>query len=400
MQRRIPYLTLSGLLAVFLTGAGCGKPPAGAGAGAAGARPAAAVTVNQPAQREVVEWDTYPGRLDAVESVEVRARVSGYLQSINFKDGAEVKKGDLLFVIDPRQYQAELERSEADLRMALTRFELASNDFNRAERLLKSKAISEEEADSRNKSQREAAAAIQSATAMTQMAKLNSEYTRLTAPINGRIGRKLITEGNLVNGNQGQATLLTTIVSVDPVYCYFDADETSVLKYQQLAREGRRESLRDGKVVCELELANETGFPHKGVMDFVDNRIDPATGTLRVRGVFDNPAPGRVLQPGFFARVRVPGSGKYPALLVPDLAVGTDQGQKFVYVVDEKNTVEYRSVKLGPIIDGLRVVREGLKTNDWVIVNGLMSVRPGVPVNPTRAVIGESAPPAAPAGKP
>ena len=399
MQRRIIYQTLGGLLTVLLLGAGCGKPPAGPGA--AGARPPAAVTVNQPAQREVVEWDTYPGRLDAVESVEVRARVSGYLQSINFKDGAEVKKGDLLFVIDPRQYQAELEHSEAELRMALTRFELASNDLSRAERLLKSKAISEEEADSRSKAQREAAAAIQSATAMTQMARLNTEYTRITAPIDGRIGRKLITEGNLVNGNQGQATLLTTIVSVDPVYCYFDADESSVLKYQQLARDGRRESLRDGKVVCELELANETGFPHKGVMDFVDNRIDPATGTLRVRGVFDNPGPGRVLQPGFFARIRVPGSGKYPALLVPDLAVGTDQGQKFVYVVDAKNTVEYRSVKLGPIIDGLRVVREGLKTNDWVIVNGLMSVRPGVPVNPTRAVIGESAPAAAaPAGKP
>jgi RND family efflux transporter MFP subunit len=355
------------------------------------APPPPTVTVNQPAQREVIEWDEYPGRLDAVDMVEVRARVSGYLESVHFKDGAEVKKGDLLFVIDPRQYQADLDRAKADLAQAESHYELTSNEQDRAERLLKTKTISAEEADARSDGKREAEAAIQSARAMLETAKLNMEYTHITAPIDGRIGRKLMTEGNLVNGNQGQSTLLTTIVSMDPLYCYFDADEQSILKYQQLAREGKGDSLRDGKIECELELANETGFPHHGVLDFVDNRIDPATGTLRVRGVFPNPAPDRLLQPGFFARVRVPGSGKYNALLVPDLAIGTDQGQKFVFVVNDKNMVEYRTVKLGPVVDGLRVVREGIQSNDWVVVNGLMSVRPGAPVNPTRAAIGATA---------
>ncbi len=325
--------------------------------------------------------------------VEVRARVSGYLQSIHFTDGAEVKKGDLLFVIDPRPYQAELDRSEADLNQAQTRLELAVNELGRAERLLKSKAISEEEADSRSKGKREAEAAIQSARASLEMARLNMEYTHVAAPISGRIGRKLITEGNLVNGSQGQSTLLTTIVSQDPMYCYFDADEHSILKYQQMAREGKGESIRDGKVVCELELANETGFPHKGVLDFVDNRVDPATGTLRVRGVFPNPAPDRLLQAGYFARVRVPGSGRYTALLLPDAAIGTDQGQKYVYAVNDQDIVEYKLVKLGPVIDGLRVIREGVQSTNWVMVNGLMSVRPGAKVIPTR---GSAAPSATP----
>jgi RND family efflux transporter MFP subunit len=179
--------------------------------------------------------------------------------------------------------------------------------------------------------------------------------------------------------------MLTTIVSLDPIYCYFDAPEPSVLKYLQLAREGKGDNIRDGRVVCELELANETGFPHKGVLDFVDNRVDPGTGTLRVRGILSNPGPDRILQPGYFARLRVPGSAKYPALMIPDQAVGTDQGQKFIYVVNDQDAVEYRTVKLGPLIEGLRVVREGLKPKDWVVINGLMSVRPGAKVKPDRA---------------
>lgn len=384
MTNKTKFQVLGSVVLLCLLSAGCQKPTQTA-------PPPPAVTVNQPAQREVTEWDEYPGRLDAVDMVEVRARVSGYLESVHFKDGAEVKKGDLLFVIDPRQYQADLDRAKADLTQAESHYELASNEQDRAERLLKTKTISAEEADARSDGKREAQAAIQSARAVLETAKLNMEYTHITAPIDGRIGRKLMTEGNLVNGNQGQSTLLTTIVSMDPLYCYFDADEQSILKYQQLAREGKGDSLRDGKIEAELELANETGFPHHGVLDFVDNRVDPATGTLRVRGVFPNPAPDRVLQPGFFARIRVPGSGKYNALLVPDLAIGTDQGQKFVFVVNDKNMVEYRTVKLGPIVDGLRVVRDGVKSNDWVIVNGLMSVRPGAPVNPTRAAIGSTA---------
>jgi RND family efflux transporter MFP subunit len=342
--------------------------------------PTAAVTVSQPAEREVFEWDEYSGRLDAVDSVELRARVSGYLQSVNFKDGADVKKGDLLFVIDPRPYQADLDRALADLAQAQSRLDLASNELARAQRLIESKTISVEEADTRVKNKTEADAALQSARAGVETAKLNLEYTHITAPIAGRTSRRLMTEGNLINSSQ--SPVLTTIVSLDPIYCYFDADERSVLKYQQLAREGKRDNIRDGKVICELELANETGYPHKGTLDFVDNRIDPATGTLKVRAIFPNAE--RILQPGFFARVRVPGTGKYPALLIPDQAVGTDQDKKSVMVVTEENKAEYRVVKLGPMIDGLRVVREGLKPKEWVIVNGLMMVRQGAPVTATR----------------
>jgi multidrug efflux system membrane fusion protein len=361
---------------------GCQKSAPGP---AGGPPPPPPVTVNQPTLKEVVEWDQYQGRVEAVDSVEVRARVNGYLQSVNFKDGDEVKQGDLLFVIDRRPYQAELDRAEADLLQARTRFELASNDMARAGRLLKAKAISEEEADSRSKAEREAAAAIQSSLASVEMAKLNMEYSGVTAPISGRIGRKMITVGNLVNGNQGESTLLATIVSMDPIYCYFDVDEGAILKYQQLAREGKEDTLNGGKVRCEIELGNETGFPHKGLLDFVDNRVDPGTGTLRVRGLFPNP--DRVLQPGFFVRARVPGSSKYPALLIPDQAVGTDQSQKFVYTVDDNDTVHYAPVSLGPLADGMRVVRAGLHSNDWVVVNGLMTIRPGAKVSPSRADI-------------
>jgi membrane fusion protein, multidrug efflux system len=380
MKTRILLPTIASLAALGLTG--CQK------AAAPLERPAAAVTVNQPIVRQIVEWDEYPGHLEAVDSVDIQSRVTGYLDSIGFKDGAEVKKGDLLFVIDPRPYQAELDRAEADINQAESRLELASNDLARAERLLKSKAISEEEADSRSKSERQAEASLQSARAVAETAKLNFEYTHIAAPIDGRIGRKMVTAGNLVNGNQGQTTLLTTLVSLDPIYCYFDADERAVLKYQQLTREGKGENQRGGQVPCELELANETGFPHKGVLDFVDNRVDPGTGTLRVRGKFPNPGPEHILQPGFYARIRVPGSEKYPAVLIPDEAVGTDQSQKFVYTVNDKNVVEYKKITLGPLNEGFRIVREGLDTNAWVIVNGLMAIRPGVPVNPTRAVIG------------
>lgn len=370
---------LAALAAIGLSGAGCRKA-----APAPAQRPNPTVTVSQPVAHEIVEWDEYPGWLEATEMVEVRARVNGYLQSIHFQDGAEVKKGDLLFVIDPRPYQAELDRAQADLHQMQTRLELAYSELERAEKLLQSKAISVEEADTRRKTKREVEAGIQSAKAMAELAKINLDYTRITSPITGRIGRKLITEGNLVNGGgQGGSTLLTTIVSLDPIYCYFNAEEPAVLKYQQLLREGKWNGKEKGKIPCEVGLANEKGFPHGGVVDFINNQVDPNTGTLRIRGVLANP--DRILQPGFFARVRVPGSEKYRALQVPDQAIGTDQGQKFVYVVNDKNTVEYRKVTLGPSIDGLRVIRDGLEGTEWVVVNGLMSVRPGAPVNPSKA---------------
>jgi multidrug efflux system membrane fusion protein len=348
-------------------------------------RPPATVTITQPVQREITEWDEYPGRLEAVNMVEVRARVTGYLESVHFQDGAEVKKGDLLFVIDPRPYQAELDRAQAMLTQAQTRLELANNDLERAERLLKSKAISEEEADSRSKAKREAQAAIDSAKASVETAKLNLDYTHINSPIDGHVGRKLITEGNLVNAGQGQSTLLTTIVSLDPIYCYFEPDERAIQKYRKLERDSAAGSVRDGKVVCEVALDGEKDFPHKGVLDFMDNQVAPTTGTMRVRGVIPNPAPNHLLQPGFFVRVRVPGSGKYPAILITDEAVGADQGQRFVYIVGENNEAQYRPVKLGPVVDGMRVLREGVKPDEWVVVNGLMGVRPGAKVNPQKA---------------
>jgi membrane fusion protein, multidrug efflux system len=316
-----------------------------------------------------------------VETVEVRARVNGYLDSTHFKEGAIVKKGDLLFVIDPRPYQADLDNAEAALKLARARLELAQNNQARAKKLLSARAISQEEADTRASDERVARATVEQSEASVQTAKLNVEFTRVTAPISGRISRKLVTEGNLINGGTG-GTLLTTIVSLDPIYCYAEADEQSFLKYTRLAREGKRPSSREVRNPAYLSLADETGFPHKGYIDFVDNRLDSNTGTITGRGVFTNP--DLTLTPGLFARVRIPGSGKYKAILLPDEAIVSNQSQKYLFVVNDKNTVEQRSVKLGPIVGGLRIIREGIKPQDWVIVNGVQRARPGAIVDPQK----------------
>ena len=342
------------------------------------------VTVSQPIAREVMEWDEYTGRLEAVESVDVRARVSGYLQSVHFTDGATVKQGALLFVIDPRPYQAELNRAQAEREQALARFERTQKDLARAKQLVKSRAISQEEVDTRSADQREAQEAVQAARAAVDAARLNVEFTQVKAPISGRISRQLVTEGNLINGGTGNSTLLTTIVSLDPIYGYFDVDERSYLKYMHLWRNGTDAGSRNGETPVYLGLANETGFPHQGRLDFIDNRLDPNTGTMTGRAIFSNS--DLALVPGLFARTRLPGSGKYEALLVPDEAIGSDQTQRFAFIVNDQNTVEYRKVELGPIIDGLRVIRNGLKPEDWVIVNGVQRVRPGAKVNPQQQV--------------
>jgi RND family efflux transporter MFP subunit len=340
------------------------------------------VTVSQPVVREIVEWDEYTGRLEAVESVEVRARVNGYLESIHFQDGQIVKKGDLLFVIDPRPYQAELDRAKAELKLARARLELAINDLARAKKLLSSRAISEEEADTRSSNERVAQATVEQSEAAIQAAKLDVEFTQVRAPITGRISRELVTEGNLINGGTG-GTLLTTIVSLDPIYCYAEADEQAFLKYTRLAQEGKRPSSRQARNPAYLALADETGFPHKGYIDFVDNQLDPDTGTIRGRAVFPNP--DLVLTPGLFARIRIPGSGKYKAIMIPDEAIGSDQSERFVMAVDNENTVEYRKVVLGPRINDLRIIREGLTPEDWVIIKGVQrAARPGVKVDPQR----------------
>ncbi len=359
-----------------------------------GARPAPAppppkVKVVQPVAREITEWDEYTARLDAVDSVEVRPRVSGYLQSIHFQDGAIVKKGDLLFSIDPRPYDASLRRAEADVELAKSRLALARKNYTRAADLLASHAISQEESDIRESNLRQAEASVEESQAAVESAKLDVEFTHVSAPVSGRVGRKLVTEGNLINGGVGtQGTLLTTIVSLDPIYAYFEADEGAVLKYGRLARLGQRPSSREHKNPVHVALADEEGFPHDGVMDFVDNQVDRGTGTIVARALLPNP--DLSLIPGLFARLRLPGSGQYRAILLPDEAIGSDQSQKFVFVVDGESKASYRMVKIGPLVDGLRVVREGLTPEDWVVVAGLQRVRPGGTVDAQRETIPQS----------
>ncbi len=363
-------------MAVLATGSlltGCGKHPSTTA-------PAPVVSVVQPVSRDVVEWDEYIGRLESPETVEIRARVSGYLDKVHFKEGKEVR--DLLFTIDRRPYQADFDHAEADHQRAESQADLAKSDAERAKNLIATKAISAEDFDTKTKTYTSALAAVKSARAAMDSARLNLEFTEIRAPIDGRISSALVTEGNLVSGgvSGAGASLLTTLVSLDPLYCYGSADERAILKYIRLSKEGKRVSARDQEIPAEMGLADETGFPHMGHMDFVDNRVDPNTGTLRARGVFTNS--DHSLSPGFFARLRIPGSGKYPALLIPDRALGSDQSQKFVYVVNAEKKVEFRPVKIGPVIDGLRVVKEGLKAGEQVIVEGLMRVRPGVTVDP------------------
>jgi multidrug efflux system membrane fusion protein len=335
--------------------------------------------------QEIIEWDEYTGRLEATENVEVRARVNGYLQSIHFKDGAIVKKGELLFVIDPRPYQAELDRVTAELQLAQARLELAKSDYARAQKLLQFRAISQEEADTRAATERQAQESVEAGRAAVKAAKLNVEFTRVTAPITGRISRKLVTEGNLINGGTAEATLLTTIVSMDPIYVYFEADERSYLKYVRLAQNGRRPSSREARNPVYLALADEKGFPRRGYIDFVDNRLDSKTGTMTGRAVFSNP--DLTLTPGLFARVRLQGSNQYEAVLIPDEAIGSDQAQKFVFLLNGDNTVEYRVVQLGPVIHGFRVIREGLKPDEWLIVSGMQRARTESKVTPERKEI-------------
>lgn len=387
--RQVPRKSAPLVIALALCACG-GQPPA--------APPSTKVTVVQPVAREVVEWDEYTARLEAVESVEVRPRVSGYLQSIDFKEGAVVKTGDLLFLIDPRPYDAALRSAEAELQLAKSRLEIAKKNFARVALLLPRHAMSQEDADARESSVRQAEAAVLGAAAAVDSAKLDVEFTRITAPISGRVGRKLVTEGNLISGGAGtQSTLLTTIVSFDPMYAYFEADERSYLKYMRLAREGERPTSRDFMHPVRVGLADEDGYPRQGLMDFVDNQLDRGTGTMIGRAVLPNP--DLALAPGLFARLQLPGSGEYNALLLPDEAIGSDQSQKFVFVVNAESKAEYRAVKIGPLVDGLRAIREGLTPQDWVIVGGLHRVRPGSDVEAQRQSI-ESRPTPAAAEKP
>ncbi|MFA6561144.1 MAG: efflux RND transporter periplasmic adaptor subunit [Verrucomicrobiia bacterium] len=338
------------------------------------------VTVTHPQTMTFTNWDEYPGHLEAVEMVEVRARVHGQIESIHFQDGAEVKAGDLLFVIDPRPYQADLDRACAERQRAETHLDLARNDLKRAENLRSTKAISEEEYDSRSKAAREADAALAAARAAEASAKLNLDYTRITAPISGKVSRRFVTVGNLVQlqGSGGSATVLTTIVSMDPIYCYFDADEAAFLKYRTAGSSGNGLGQKTGTLVCELSLVNEQNHPHKGHVDFFDNQVNAKTGTIRLRAVFPNA--GRSMVPGMFATVRVPAGPAVQALAVPAVAIGSDQGTKLVMVVNKDGVVEPRPVEVDRQHGAMRVVTKGLTPQDRVIVNGLMMARPGAKV--------------------
>ena len=347
--------------------------------------PAPQVSVASALERDVTEWDEFTGRLEAVESVEVRPRVTGYIESVNFTEGSTVKKGDLLFVIDPRPYQAELSKAEAELARAVARSELAVADEGRSAKLLDIKAVSREEYDSRINATREAKADVAAARAAVDSAKLNLEFTHITAPISGRVSKAAVTAGNLVTGGSNTAALLTTVVSLDPMYVTFEGDEQIYLKYNELSRRGERSSSRDAANPVLMGLANENGYPHHGAMVFVDNQVDPRTGTIRARASFENK--DGFLTPGLFARVKLLGHNSYRAVLVDDRAIGTDQSQKFIYVIDAQNKITYRPVTVGRLNDGLRIVEKGLQPGETVVVNGLQRVRPGVVVAPERVAM-------------
>jgi len=389
------------------------------------------VEVALPVERDVTDYSVFTGRTAAVHSVEVRARVDGYLDSVHFEAGSIVKEGDVLFVIDQRPFvrelnraKAQLEQARAEYQHALTQIESAEaakarSDadlenlrfrLDRAARLVPKGAMSQEEYDER-KSQllkaeadvrnavagiasakaavTSAKAAEESALAAVAIAQLNLDYTTVTAPISGRVSRNLVSAGNLIQaGQSGGGTLLTTIVSVDPIYAYFDVDEHTVQQVQQMIHEGSAESARDTEIPIWLGLANEEGFPHRGAVNFIDNQLRPSTGTLSVRGVFPNPA--EALLPGYFARIHVPIGNPHKALLISDRALEMDQGEKVVFFVDKENKVESRPVRLGALHDGLREIVEGLQAGDRVIVNGLQQVEPGMTVNSTQVAMPSS----------
>jgi RND family efflux transporter MFP subunit len=345
----------------------------------AGAPP---VTVAAPVQRRITEWDDYTGRFQAIEYVEIRARVGGFLESVNFTDGAIVNKGDLLFVIDPRPFQAVADSAAATLAQSQARLDLATRENERARVLATTQAGSIQALDRTTQELRAATGAVQAADAALRRAKLDLEFTHVASPVTGRIGRHLVSVGNLVSGGEANSTLLTTIVSLDPIYFYFDVDQNSYLRYLRLALTGQRPSSRDVANPVRLSLQDEP-VEHLGHMNFVDNQIDLGTGTIRGRAIFDNP--GLLFTPGMFARVKLVGSAAHDAILVPDEAIGTDQARRFVYVVGTDNIARSREVKPGPLIDGLRIVREGLNPSDRIVVAGLQRVRAGSPVTPTLA---------------
>ena len=364
-----------GIVAGSVMIAACSKPTP--------APPPAQVTVAPALGREIADWDEFSGHFEPVEAVEVRPRVSGFIDRVAFTEGAIVRRGDPLFYIDARPYRADVERAEAQLTQARTRAQLAQGEQERAQRLVATQAISREELDTRTSGRAEGDAAVRAAEAALTNAKLNLEWTTVRAPISGRVSRAAITAGNLVQAGPPSATLLTTIVSLDPIYVYFDSDEHSYLQYVSALR------TRSAKLPVYIGLTNETGFPHEGKLDFVDNRLDAGAGTIRVRALVPNP--NQLFAPGLFARVRLVGTEQHAVTLIQDQAIGTDQDRKFVLILKPDSSVEYRPVSTGRLVDGLRVVNTGLKAGEDVVINGLMRIRPGMKVLAKRATMTDSA---------
>jgi len=391
MNRLLPYRLAAGTLVLFALAA-CGDDSAQNDA-KKGAPPAPQVTVALPVKRTVTDRDEYVGRFIAVNAVEIRARVSGYLDAVNFTDGELVKQGKPLFVIDQRPFKAALDLARADLARAKAQLDLATGDLTRAQDLIDRKTISEAIYEQRVQAKRAGDAQLQAAEANVRNAELNLEFTELRAPVDGRIGDRRVSSGNLViGGSQPSTTLLATIVSIDPIRFEFTFDEAAFLRYTRL---DPGKSVEARATPVELRLLDEAEFRHKGKMDFVDNVIDETSGTIRGRAVFSNPQ--GLFTPGMFARVRVPAAAPFEALLVPDSAIGTEQVRKFVYAADAENTVRQKYVTLGHLDNGLRVVLKGIEPTDRIIVNGMVRARPGIKVTP--ATQGEK-PPGAPGAAP
>jgi RND family efflux transporter MFP subunit len=349
------------------------------------APPPAIVTVSLPLSRTVTDWDEYTGHLVSPQVANIAAQISGVIVEAPFKEGALVKMGDVLFVIDDRPFKADLDNKKAIVAKDEAQVLLTELQMSRSEDLLKKKAISQQDYDMNRAAREQAKAQLVADQAAVETAQLNLEWTRVTAKISGRVSRMNVTVGNLVNGGAGQSALLTTIVSVDPMYCYVPVPERTFLSYQSYAERATGRSVREAKIPCFIQLENEKGFPHMGAIDFIDNKLDTNTGTIQLRGVIPNP--NGTLTSGLFARLRTTGSGPYKTLFVPDLAVGAEQNERVLLVVEKDDTVASRKVKLGGLFGSLRSITDGLKPDERVIVNGLQLVRPGAKVKPKNAPI-------------
>jgi multidrug efflux system membrane fusion protein len=377
-----------GLLFFLLAEIGCKRATAPQQA----ALPVNVVTV---IEKEVNEWDEFTGRLEAVESVEIRPRVSGYITEIHFEAGGIIKKGDLLYVIDPRPYQADFDRAAAEFERMQAQLKLSQIELDRAKELRAKNTISASEFDQKAATYQGSSAAARSAEGAKNSAALNLEFTQIKSPIDGRVSDARITVGNLVQPGAGPESVLTTVVSVDPIYAKVDADENAVLKYVKLSEEGKRVSARTDKIAAWVELGNETDFPHEGTIDFVDNRLDPGTGTVRARVVLKNWNPA-LITPGFFVRVRIAGATPYRAALIADKVISSQQGLKYAFVVKPDNTIERRNLETGGIFEGKRIVKNGLKDGEKVVSTRLQLLQPGMHVTP----VPESTPASGPEAKP